>query len=561
MLRWVPALTLLVFLGPVAAGLVGTWLPAFGILPALGGSELTLEPWRRLFAEPGLGEAVRLTLTTGFAATILSLAIVLAFLGTCHGTTAVIAVRRLLAPLLAVPHVAVAIGLAFLVAPSGWAARAVSPWLTGWDRPPDIATAPDALGIALVFGLVLKEVPFLLLMTLAALGQVPANRTLAVARSLGYARATAWFKTVLPLVWPQIRLPVYAVLAFSLSVVDMALVLAPGTPPPLAPLVLRWFNDPDLARHFTAAAGASLQCVIVGLSIAVFAVAERLVAKAGRRWVAGGGSGRGQYGGRRVATAAMIAVYAAGIAGIAGMGIWSLARRWRYPDFLPSEWTAGNWIRQADALGWPAGVTVTVALAAALVAIVLVIGCLENEQRHGVTPTSRALWLLYAPLLVPQIGFLFGAQVLMLTLGIDASWAGLVWIHLLFVLPYVFLALAVPWRRLDERYARTARALGASPNRVFWRIKLPMLLRPVLFASAVGFAVSVGEYLPTVFAGGGRYATLTTEAVALASGGDRRVIGVYALLQAALPWAGFTLAVWLPAWIYRDRRQMREVTV
>ncbi len=205
--------------------------------------------------------------------------------------------------------------------------------------------------------------------------------------------------------------------------------------------------------------------------------------------------------------------------------------------------------------------TVTVALAAALVAVVLVLGCLENEQRHGVTPTGRALWLLYAPLLMPQIGFLFGAQVLMLTLGIDGTWTGLVWIHLLFVLPYVFLALSAPWRRLDERYARSARALGASPNRVFWRIKLPMLLRPVLFAAAVGFAVSVGEYLPTVFAGGGRYATLTTEAVALASGGDRRVIGVYALLQAALPWAGFTLAVWLPAWIYRDRRQMREVVV
>jgi putative thiamine transport system permease protein len=54
---------------------------------------------------------------------------------------------------------------------------------------------------------------------------------------------------------------------------------------------------------------------------------------------------------------------------------------------------------------------------------------------------------------------------------------------------------------------------------------------------------------------------LTTEAVALASGGDRRVIGVYALLQAALPWLAFMAAVWIPAWLYRDRRQMREVTV
>ncbi|MDH3476357.1 MAG: ABC transporter permease, partial [Rhodospirillales bacterium] len=250
MLRWVPALTLLLFLGPVAAGLLGTFLPAFGILPALGGTEFSLAPWRSLLAEPGLISSLRLTFTTGFAAAIASLALVLAFLAACHGTRPVAMVRRLLAPLLAVPHVAVAIGFAFLASPSGWAARALSPWLTGWERPPDIATAPDPYGIALVCGLVLKEVPFLLLMTLAALGQVPADRTLAIARSLGYGPATAWFKTVLPLVWPQIRLPVYAVLAYSLSVVDMALVLAPGTPPPLAPLVLRWFSDPDLSRQF-----------------------------------------------------------------------------------------------------------------------------------------------------------------------------------------------------------------------------------------------------------------------------------------------------------------------
>ncbi|HEM46736.1 MAG TPA: ABC transporter permease, partial [Alphaproteobacteria bacterium] len=98
MLRWAPALTLLLFLGPVAAGLVGTWLPAFGILPALGGTELSLEPWRRLLAQPGLPESLRLTLASGFAATAISLAIVLGFLAACHGTRPVAAVRRLLAP-------------------------------------------------------------------------------------------------------------------------------------------------------------------------------------------------------------------------------------------------------------------------------------------------------------------------------------------------------------------------------------------------------------------------------------------------------------------------------
>ncbi len=560
MLRWVPALTLLLFLGPVAAGLVGTFLPAFGILPALGGTEFDLAPWRRLFAEPGLGTSLRLTLTTGFAAASVSLALVLVFLAACHGTRPVAVVRRLLAPLLAVPHVAVAIGFAFLASPSGWAARAVSPWLTGWERPPDIATAPDPLGIALVCGLVLKEVPFLLLMTLAALGQVPADRTLAVARSLGYRPATAWLKTVLPLVWPQIRLPVYAVLAYSLSVVDMALVLAPGAPPPLAPRVLRWFSDPDLSRQFVAAAGAGLQFLLVIAAIGLFHGAEWLVAGLGRRWIAAGGRGHGPRGGRLAATGAMGLVFGIGLLGMIGMALWSVARRWRWPDALPSVWSAGNWTRQADALAWPAWTTVSVAGAAALIAIALVLGCLENEQRRHVTPGARALWLIYAPLLAPQIGFLFGVQVLLVAAGLDGRWAALVWGHLLFVLPYVFLALAGPWRRLDERYARTALCLGASPGRVFWRVKLPMLLRPVLFALAVGFAVSAGEYLPTVFAGGGRFATLTTEAVSLAAGGDRRVIGVYAFLQALLPWLGFTLAIAIPAWLYRDRRNMKEFT-
>ena len=92
---------------------------------------------------------------------------------------------------------------------------------------------------------------------------------------------------------------------------------------------------------------------------------------------------------------------------------------------------------------------------------------------------------------------------------------------------------------------------------MFWAVKLPMLLRPVLFALAIGIAVSVAQYLPTIFAGGGRFVTLTTEAVSLFGGADRRVMGVYAFLQALLPLLAFAAALALPAWLYRDRRALR----
>jgi len=557
LLQHVPALTLAIFLAPIAAGLIGTWLPAFGYFPALGHDGWSLEPWRKLFAEPGLSGALRLTLISGFLSTLLSLALVLGFVASCQGTAFFQQMRRLLAPLLSVPHVSLAIGLAFLIAPSGWFVRLLSPWATGWDRPPDLALIQDPSGLALTAGLVIKEAPFLFLMTLAALGQSQASERLSVARSLGYGPVVAWIKTVMPAIYAQIRLPIYAVLAYALSVVDMALILAPATPPPLAVLVFRLFNDPDLTMRFAAAAGASLQLGIVVAGIALWRAVETILALVFRHWLSAGGRGGDGRIARAFGGGIMLLLSGLSAASLLALAIWSLARRWRYPDALPSGWTLETWMRQADGLIWSGSTTVVVGLAAALIALTLVLGCLENEQRHGLKPSGRGLWLLYTPLLVPQVGFLFGVQVLAVEIGLDGTWTALIWSHLLFVLPYVFLSLAEPYRALDDRYGRAALCLGASPNRVFWRVKLPMLLRPALTALAVGFAVSVAQYLPTLFAGGGRFVTLTTEAVSLAAGADRRIIGVTALLQAAMPFCGFAIALLLPAWLYRRRAELR----
>ena len=137
-----PPLTLALFLGPVPAGLAGTWAPAFGILPALGGTALSLEPWRAPLAAPGLGgggPAVVGLWAGGDAAVVRDRAVVLCGVARHPGFAAL---RRLLAPLLALPHAAFAIGLAFLIAPSRWLVRLLSPWATGWGRPP---TCPPSM--------------------------------------------------------------------------------------------------------------------------------------------------------------------------------------------------------------------------------------------------------------------------------------------------------------------------------------------------------------------------------------------------------------------------------
>ncbi len=77
------------------------------------------------------------------------------------------------------------------------------------------------------------------------------------------------------------------------------------------------------------------------------------------------------------------------------------------------------------------------------------------------------------------------------------------------------------------------------------RVRLPLLLPALAFAAALGCAISLSLYLPTVLMGGGRIATLATEAIALSSGGDRRIVGVYGTAQALVIWAGFFAAYWV----------------
>jgi putative thiamine transport system permease protein len=378
-----------------------------------------------------------------------------------------------------------------------------------------------------------------------------------MARTMGYGATTAWLKAVFPLVYRQIRLPVFAVLAYAASVVDVAIVLAPSTPPPLAVQLLRWFNDPELATRFLASAGAVLQLGLVLVVFATWWLGERGVACLGRMWIRRGSRGQADGPLRYGAAGALSLSFLAAFLGLASMAVWSITGSWRFPDALPTRFSLDPWISNAPRLGEASLNTATVGLAAALVGLVLTVACLENETRFGKRVTNRALLLLYIPLLVPQIAFLFGGQILLVMSGLDGAWIAVAWAHLVFVLPYVFLSLADPYRAWDNRYARAARCLGASPMRVFCRVKLPMLLRPILVASAVGFAVSVGLYLPTLFAGAGRVDTLTTEAVALASGADRRAIGVYALAQMTLPFLAFALAAIIPASLYRNRKGLR----
>lgn len=554
MIRAAPAVFLLVIGLPVAAGLAGTLAAAFGHLPALGFTGPTLDPWREFLAMPGLARSALLSLGTGLGATAAALLAAMAAVAAFWGRMSSGAAARLLAPVLAAPHAAMAVGLAFLLAPSGWVARLLSPWATGWTRPPDLATVNDPLGLALAFGLFVKELPFLALVLLAALGQMPVARLLAEGRAMGYPPAVVWARAILPLAYARVRLPLFVTLAFAVSVVDMAILLGPSTPPPLAVAVLRGMVAPDAARMLPAAAGAVAMLALTGATILFWRLAERFARVALRRAAMAGR--RGGTAGPVLRGAALAAGLglAAGFAALFLLALWSVAGRWRFPDPLPADWSLAAWA--APGAGWGAAAATTLGLGAGVTAAALALALLWLEaQDRGALPRGRGLTAVAVlPLLLPQVGFLYGVTAASLAAGLSGGALAVTWAQVLFAFPYVLVALAGPWRAMDPAMLASAAALGAEPGRRFLAVKLPVLAGPILTAAAIGFAVSVAQYLPTLLLGGGRVATLTTEAVALASGVDRRLPAVMAVAQAALPLLAFALALWLPGRLFRNRR-------
>lgn len=541
---------------PLLFGMLGVILPAFGYFPALGGHEVGLAHFSDLAAVPGLARSALLSLFSGLGATSLSVLTVVLFLAAFAGTPVLRRVQHFLSPLLAIPHAAAAFGIAFLFAPSGFLIRLVAPVL-GIDRPPDLLIPHDPLGLALVAGLVIKEIPFLFLVALAALPQVNLSATRQLAASLGYGRIAGFLFLLWPGIYRQIRFAVYAVVAYSSSVVDVAVILGPTMPGTLATRLLEWMSDPDLAARFRASAGALLQFGVTIVALLLWHATERvgrvaLIAARDR-----GARCRRDRGLRWFAAGTVLCASAIVFGGIAVLALWSVAGLWQYPEVTPSSYTLKTWIDVLPRTVGPLWTTVTVGLAAALIALLLTVGCLERETQGGKKAGGWAPFLLYLPLIVPQITFVFGLQLLFLASGTTYRLSALVLVHLVFALPYVFLSLSDPWRALDTRYDSIATALGRSRLASLLVVRLPMLTRAILTAAAVGFAVSVGQYLPTVLIGEGRLATITTEAVALASGGNRRLIGIYALLQATLPFVAFLLASLVPALLFRNRRAMR----
>lgn len=524
----------------LAAGLVLVPLAGAVGLAALAG----LDPagWTALGNDPQWARALAMTAWTGLLSTALSVLISAWLLSRIFPGPAWARLTRWLAPMLAVPHAAFAIGLAFLVAPSGWLLRLLSPWATGFDAPPGWRTTQDPWGLGLMAVLVFKEVPFLLWAAATQLQRADVGqrwtREHAMARSMGYSAAQAWWQVIWPQLWPRLSAPLVAVLAYSLTVVDMALVMGPMSPPTLSVLAWQWLQDGDPVMNAQGVAAGWMLAGSVGL-VALGAWALARMARA-RPWPPSGRRAAPDPLHRCTRSWAwhgLVAVYAAVMLALA---LGSVSGVWPFPQVWPDSWTLQAWqsVLGSSRTLWT---TLWLAVASSLTALLWSVLWLE---------WSRPAWdgwmrrLVVLPLVLPSVVWVAGVHRLCLGWQIDGYAVGLWLAHTLAALPYVLIALSPAYLGFDPRYGQLSASMGKSHWQFLIQVKWPLLKAALTAALAVGFAVSVAQFLPTLFVGAGRFSTVTTEAVTLASGAQRSLTAAYAWLQWLLPAVGFAGAAW-----------------
>jgi len=509
---------------------IAIYAPILGLVEPLLTLDLPLQ-YQQLFALAEFYPALLGTLVSTLGSLVLALALSYWLMGALVFTQSYHRFTRQLPILLAIPHLAFAVGLYLLLSPKGWLERLLYPLDIGvWVQ--------DSFGLSLAVALGIKESWFLCWMIWSQLQRSELADQFLVAQTLGYKRAQI-IRTILALqLLPKLRWPLVAVAAYSLSSVEMASILGPTHPPTLALLAWRWLLDPVVEQQQL---GQALSFLLLTMLLILVLLIWSLPKLMGRQNPNGDRSKSNRVLGRPLLWSLLALHLVLGLLVL----LWSVAHSWFYPALLPGDWSLRAWHSLALE---PLVNSLVLGVGAALFAMVLVLLVLE------LNPLFTA-WLLL-PLFLPVLPVVVSQYFSLLRLDLAPSgWVVLV-SHLLWVVPYVYLVLKPAYLGLPEHHLLCARSLGVRPLQLFFRLKLPLLLRPLSAAFALGFSVSLAQYLPTVFLGGGRIETLTTETLTRFSGGDKRILGAQALLLLMVALLVFGIAQRLPQMIYPNRKAM-----
>lgn len=218
--------------------------------------------------------------------------------------------------------------------------------------------------------------------------------------------------------------------------------------------------------------------------------------------------------------------------------------KWVYPELWPKEWTVSHFKHAflLDPQLVPAILnSFGIALAATVLTMVIALPTAKVLAFQSFVSYKWVHLLIYLPLILPSISLLTATQTTFITLGLTGTLTGLIIIHCYFMLPYALQLMLPLYRQIGPGYELSARSLKATRWQVCWQVSYPLLKPGIVSASCLVYIISLSQYLPTFFIGGGRIVTLPMILIPYAQTSRYQIASVYSLIFLGVSFIGTTL--------------------
>jgi spermidine/putrescine transport system permease protein len=138
--------------------------------------------------------------------------------------------------------------------------------------------------------------------------------------------------------------------------------------------------------------------------------------------------------------------------------------------------------------------TVISAILGTLLALALV--------RYRFRGKGAAEQIMFMNIAAPEI--ILGASLLgfFITLGLPKGFLTLVIAHVMFSIAYVAITVRARLTGFDQTIEQAAQDLGATPWVTFWKVTLPLIFPAVLAGALLAFALSIDDFVTSLFVSG-----------------------------------------------------------
>ena len=111
-------------------------------------------------------------------------------------------------------------------------------------------------------------------------------------------------------------------------------------------------------------------------------------------------------------------------------------------------------------------------------------------------------FVLVLPLTTPEIVIGSSLATLFLDQDVKRGLSTIIIAHVMFQISFVALTVRARVRGFDWTLEQAAQDLGATPIRTFWKVTFPLILPGILAAALLSFALSVDDFIITLFNAG-----------------------------------------------------------